>query len=75
MKRVLVTGSTGAGKTALARTIAERLAIPFHEMDALAFAGPDWKENENLAEDAQARSRSAERFQARGNFPVAVDGH
>ncbi|WP_392675040.1 AAA family ATPase [Streptomyces sp. LN785] len=51
MKRVLVTGSTGAGKTTLARAIAERVAIPFHEMDALAIAGPHWEENPRLLED------------------------
>lgn len=51
MERILVSGSTGAGKSTLARAIAGRRAIPFHEMDTLAFAGPGWQENENLAED------------------------
>jgi hypothetical protein len=58
MKRVLVTGSTGAGKTSLARVLAERLAIPFHEMDALAFAGPGWREIEHLVEDVSRISSS-----------------
>jgi adenylate kinase family enzyme len=51
MKKILVAGSTGAGKTTLARALAGRLQIPFHEMDALAFAGPGWRENEHLALD------------------------
>jgi adenylate kinase family enzyme len=51
MERILVAGSTGAGKTTLARTLAERLAIPFHEMDALAFSGPRWQENPRLVQD------------------------
>jgi adenylate kinase family enzyme len=51
MKGILVTGSTGARKTSLAHVLAERLVIPFHEMDALAFAGPGWRENEHLVED------------------------
>ena len=44
-------GSTGAGKTTLARALAERLAIPFHEMDALAFSGPGWQENPRLVQE------------------------
>jgi DNA polymerase III delta prime subunit len=35
MKKILVAGSTGAGKTTLAHALAARLEIPFHEMDAL----------------------------------------
>lgn len=51
MRRILVAGSTGAGKTTLARAIAERLSLPFHEMDALAIVAPPWQENPRLLED------------------------
>jgi adenylate kinase family enzyme len=51
VRRILVTGITGAGKTTLARAVAGRLGIPFHEMDALALTGPGWQENPRLVED------------------------
>ncbi len=53
MQRILVAGITGAGKTTLARALAGRLAIAFHEMDALAFDGPGWQENEHLLADVE----------------------
>lgn len=59
MRRILVVGSTGAGKTTLARAIAGRLGIPFHEMDALAFAGPGWQENQHLLADVSRVSSGA----------------
>ncbi|HZZ48912.1 MAG TPA: AAA family ATPase [Pseudonocardia sp.] len=40
-RRVLVTGTSGAGKTTLARAVSELLAVPFWEIDAL-FHGPGW---------------------------------
>src|ERR1700761_499992 len=56
MQRILVAGITGAGKTTMARAVAERLDLPFHEMDALAFAGPGWQENQHLVRDIEAVS-------------------
>jgi len=40
-RRIVVIGTTGSGKTALAREIASRLAIPHVELDALHW-GPAW---------------------------------
>ena len=63
MRRILVTGITGAGKTTLARAVAGRLEIPFHEMDALALCGPGWQENPRLLQDVDAISaRPGSRF-------------
>lgn len=42
VKRVLVVGITGAGKSTMARALSARLGLPFHEMDALHYVGPDW---------------------------------
>lgn len=40
-ERIIVVGSSGAGKTTLARRIGARLAIPHIEIDAL-YHGPGW---------------------------------
>ena len=52
MKRVAVLGSSGSGKTTVGRAIAERLGVPFVELDALHW-GPEWTEAK--AEDLRAR--------------------
>ncbi|MGA5319671.1 adenylate kinase [Streptomyces seoulensis] len=51
MKRILVVGVTGAGKSTLARALSSRLHLPCHEMDALYFTGPQWATNDNLTDD------------------------
>jgi adenylate kinase family enzyme len=41
MRRILVVGISGAGKSRFARAVAARRSLPYHEMDALAL-GPNW---------------------------------
>ena len=41
MKRISVVGSSGSGKTTVARRLAQELAVPYVELDALHW-GPDW---------------------------------
>lgn len=45
MQRILVVGSTGAGKSTMARSLGARLGLPYHEMDSLYFTGPGWAVN------------------------------
>jgi adenylate kinase family enzyme len=50
---VLVAGVTGSGKSTLAATIAERLAIPYVEIDSL-YHGPGWVPREQFERDVDA---------------------
>ena len=43
MKRVLVVGASASGKSTFARALAERLDVPYVELDALHH-GPNWTE-------------------------------
>ncbi|NUO98304.1 MAG: adenylate kinase [Nonomuraea sp.] len=48
MRRILVAGSSGAGKSTMARALSERLSVPYHELDALYFTGPGWQVNDGF---------------------------
>ncbi|MDH2428141.1 shikimate kinase [Sphaerisporangium sp. TRM90804] len=41
-------GISGAGKTTMGRALSGRLELPFYEMDALHFIGPEWATNPDL---------------------------
>lgn len=51
-RRVLVAGTSGSGKTTLAARVAEMLAVPHVEMDAL-FHGPEWTPRPSFLEDVR----------------------
>ena len=53
MQRILVGGSSGAGKTTMARALSERLRIPHIEVDGL-FHGPGWVPRLQFVADVDA---------------------
>ena len=52
MRRINVKGTSGSGKSTFARELAERLGVPYVELDALHH-GPNW--SEPTAEEFRAR--------------------
>ena len=73
LRRVVVIGTTGAGKTTLARDLAQAQAVPHVEMDAYRH-GPNWTETP----DDEFRllldhALSGERWVADGNYSVTRD--
>ncbi|HEY6053697.1 MAG TPA: AAA family ATPase, partial [Gaiellaceae bacterium] len=63
MRRVSVAGISGSGKSTVARALAERLGVPYVELDALNH-GPSW--TEATPEELRARVEAA--------FAAAPDG-
>ena len=53
MRRVLVGGVSGSGKTTFARELARRSGLAFHEMDAL-YHGPGWTRRASFEDDVAA---------------------
>lgn len=73
MKRVAVVGTTGSGKTAVARQLAQALNVPHVELDAL-YWGPNWTEPPVEVFRARvARALSGEAWVADGNYSKVRD--
>ena len=58
-RRILVTGTSGAGKTTLAAALAGRLGLPHTEIDGL-YHGPGWVPRSQFVDEATALAASEE---------------
>jgi adenylate kinase family enzyme len=73
MNRFVIVGSTGSGKTTLARELSRRVDAPHIELDALNW-GPNW--TAATTDDFRAKvaeAVSAERWVVEGNYQAVRD--
>lgn len=67
-QRISVVGTTGAGKTTIARALATRLGLPHVELDSLSW-GPNWTSASPEVFRARVRAAAAEpRWVCDGNY-------
>ena len=73
MRRVVVGGSTAAGKSTFARALAEKMGVPLIELDAIRH-GPNWTEtpDDRFRELVAART-NADAWVVDGNYSQARD--
>lgn len=68
MRRVVIVGNAGVGKSMLAREVGQRLGLPVHHLDAL-FWKPGWVEANRAAFTAQVDAIAAgDRWITDGNY-------
>jgi shikimate kinase len=73
-KRVYLVGFMGSGKTTVGRRLAERLGVPFVDLDAAyeAMAGETVRSTFETRGEAFFRERETELLKGTGAFPAAV---
>jgi adenylate kinase family enzyme len=69
-RKVLVKGSSGAGKSTVGRRAAERLGVRYVELDALHHIGPNWTEAtpEQLQASVRATLAGLDAWVVDGNY-------
>ena len=73
LKRVVVLGTSGSGKTTFARDLASRIGVPHVEFDAYRH-GPNWTETPNdIFRRNLDEALSGDGWVADGNYSVARD--
>ncbi|MBD1866232.1 AAA family ATPase [Cyanobacteria bacterium FACHB-471] len=72
-QRISVVGTTGSGKTTLARRIAQQLQVPHVELDALHWE-PGWTEaSDQVFRDRATEALAGDRWVVDGNYSKARD--
>lgn len=73
-RRILVVGTSGSGKTTMARRLAERLGLPHIELDELHW-GPNWTEepDEVFRERTLRAVEGCDGWTVDGNYSVTRD--
>lgn len=73
VQRIAVVGTTGSGKTTLARRLATALDLPHVELDSLQW-GPEWTPAETEAfREGVARALAGDRWVVDGNYGAVRD--
>ena len=71
MRRVVVVGQSGAGKSTVGRQLSQRLGVPHLELDAF-FHGPGWQASPTFVADVEAAT-AGEAWVADGNYSAVRD--